>query len=89
MDHRESLRKAEMALKAQRKERKLPAPVVSEIISAAMKMEPGMWIMSDSRERMSFLWCCDHISIDPEWIRGRINRRDASAMLDKRMQSRT
>lgn len=89
MDHRDELHKAEQVLKSQRKERGLPAPAASEIIAAAMKKEPGMWIMSDSREPMSFLWCCEHISIAPEWVRWRINRRDASEMLDRRMRSKS
>lgn len=80
LDHRESLRKSRWEVAEIRREKKLPAATPSEILAHAMNKEPARWIRSNGTAEMSFLWCCDQLGIDPEWVRVRMNRRE---FLDK------
>lgn len=37
------------------------------------------WFRSNAKEPFSFLWCCDHLSLDPEYLREQVASMD---MLD-------
>lgn len=82
IDHRKSLKSARRELSGIRKDQRLPMPTDSEVLAYAVNKEPGRWLMSDNTSRMSFRWCCDHIGVDPMWVRTRMNRAELGFALD-------
>ena len=40
-------------------------------LEKAMKMEPALWIFSDSYRPYGFRWCCDVVGLAPESLRSR------------------
>ena len=82
IDHRANLKTARSRLNAVRKAKRLPCAEDCEVVEFAIAEEPGRWIMSDDIGRMSFRWCCEHVGIDPSWIRLRINRHEFLALMD-------
>lgn len=73
-DHAKCLRKARRELTDMRMKSRLPAPVDVEVLGYAMMQEPARWIMSDDITPWSFLWCCDHVELNPKSIRREMNR---------------
>lgn len=82
IDHRANLQGARRELNAIRKERRLPQATDCEVLAHAMAKEPAVWLLSEDTGRMTFRWCCEHIGVDPSWIRLRMNRREFGFSLD-------
>ena len=83
IDHRANLQSARSELNARRGREGLPSATDSEALALAMQKEPARWLLSDDTGRMTFRWCCDHIGVDPTWIRVRMNRREFGFSLDR------
>ena len=83
IDHRTNLQSARRELNAMRKTKGRPMATDSEALAHAMAKEPAIWLLSDDIGRMTFRWCCDHIGIDPDWVRLRMNKREFGFSLDR------
>lgn len=83
IDHRANLQSARSELNARRRRDGLPSATDSEALALAMSKEPAIWLLSEDTGRMTFRWCCDHIGVDPSWIRLRMNRREFGFSLDR------
>lgn len=82
IDHRVNLQSARREVNAMRKAKGLPTATDGEALAHAMAKEPARWLLSDDIGRMTFRWCCDHIGVDPSWVRLRMNRREFGFTLD-------
>ncbi len=83
IDHRANLQNARRELNALRKTKGLPLATDREALAHAMAKEPAAWLLSEDIGRMSFRWCCEHIGVDPSWVRVRMNRREFGFSLDR------
>ncbi len=83
IDHRTNLQTARRELNAIRKRKNLPMATDCEALEFAMAKEPAIWLLSEDIGRMSFRWCCEHIGVDPSWVRVRMNRREFGFSLDR------
>lgn len=83
IDHRANLQSARRELNSMRKTKGLPMATDGEALAHAMAKEPAIWLLSEDIGRMTFRWCCDHIGIDPSWVRLRMNRREFGFSLDR------
>lgn len=83
IDHRVNLQNARSELNAKRRRAGLPSATDGEALALAMSKEPAVWLLSEDIGRMSFRWCCEHIGVDPSWVRVRMNRREFGFSLDR------
>ena len=49
-------------------------PVLRDSDVESVRAEARRWIASDSGAACSFLWCCEHLGIDPSTIRAHLQR---------------